>query len=251
MKYRTILLMAFLSIIFCFSLRAQTEKLIWSEELRINQLNQRTDSSTWDIPRMIQDHQEGTGPFGNPGRIKFGAFPVPHYHLLGEGSFKGLTNLTTAFQPVQVKDKQVVYTSFFVNDSPFYPSKNKKDKAFFTIVTVTDTIDLQQYTTHRLQVVSRNHPDYIGQGFIKTKQSAVDFIAFITPEGNNYAIINMRLFDLNHGNIIVIAPHKDGSFRSMQLKEKEFSFDTIQEFMQSDLLKRSQIIEFLTNNKVI
>ncbi|MEN2284474.1 hypothetical protein AAGF08_20180, partial [Algoriphagus sp. SE2] len=144
-----------------------------------------------------------------------------------------------------------VFSSFIVNDSPYYEALNGKDKVFFTLITVTDTVDLEGYSTHRLQVVSRNHPDYIGQGYIKTTQNPIDFMAFITPEGNDYAIVNMRLFHLNYGNIIIIAPQKDGTLRSLQLKEKELNSDILDDFIKSDLLKRQKIIEFLTNDNVI
>jgi len=226
---------------------AQGQDFKWTEELRIKQLNNLKDSTTWDIQRMKKDNEPQ--PFGNPGFMNFGAFPVPDYDLIGK--FKGVGNYSTAFQPLKLKDKNVVFTSFVVNESPFYKTLNGKDKVFFTIITVTDTIDLKGYSTHRLQVVSRNHPDYIGQGYIKTKQNPIDFMAFITPGGNDYAIINMRLFHLKYGTIIIIAPQKDGTLRSLQLKEKELNSDILADFIKSDVLKRQKIIEFLTNANVI
>ena len=219
----------------------------WTEELRMKQLNNLEDSTTWDIQRMKKDNEPQQ--FGNPGFMNFGAFPVPDYDLLGE--FKGVGNYSTAFQPIKVRDKNIVYTSFTVNESPFYKTESGKDRVFFTIITVTDTIDLKQYSTHRLQVLSRNHPDYIGQGYIKTKEKPIDFIAFITPEGNDYAIVNMRLFHLNYGNIIVIAPQKDGTLRSLQLNEGELNSDSFDDFIKTEILERPEIIEFLSNKGVI
>ena len=73
----------------------------------------------------------------------------------------------------------------------------------------------------------------------------------ITPEGNDYAIVNMRLFHLNYGNIIVIAPQKDGTLRSIQLNEEELNSDTLDDFIKSEILERPEIIEFLTNKGVI
>lgn len=219
----------------------------WTEELRIKQLNNLNDSTTWDIKRMKEDNEPK--PYGNPGFMNFGAYPVPDYDLLGK--FKGVGNYSTAFQPIKLKDKNVVYSSFIVNESPFYKTKSGKDKVIFTVITTTDTIDLKAYSSHRLQVISRNHPDYIGQGYIKTKLNPIDFMAFVTPEGNDYAIINMRLFHLKYGNIIVIAPQKDGTLRSIQLKEEELNSDALDSFIKSDILKRPKIIKFLTNKDVI
>lgn len=230
-----------------FSIYAQEDASKWTEQLRNQQLKNLRDSTTWDIQRMKKDSE--SKPFGNPGFMHFGAYPVPDYDLLGK--FMGVGNYSTAFQPIKLKDKNVVFSSFAVNESPFYKTKSGKDKVFFTVITVTDTIDLKAYSTHRLQVISRNHPDYIGQGYIKTKLNPIDFMAFITPEGNDYAIINMRLFNLNYGNFIIIAPQKDGTLRSLQLNEKEIGSDLLEDFIKSDILNRTDIIEFLTNPNVI
>lgn len=236
-------------LLFCIPLISfgQTPGSEWTEELRLKQLHNLEDSTTWDIQRMKKDNEPTQ--FGNPGFMNYGAYPVPDYDLIG--NFRGVGNSSTAFQPIKVGAKNIVYTSFTVNESPFYPTENGKDRVFFTIITVTDTIDLKQYSTHRLQIASRNHPDYVGQGYIKTKEKPIDFLAFITPEGNDYALVNMRLFHLKYGSIIVIAPQKDGTLRSIQLSEEELSSDTLDSFIKSDILKRPRIIEFLTHEDVI
>jgi hypothetical protein len=249
MMKNTFLCSIYFLFLFPLIIHGQESELEWSNEKRNLQIENIADSTTWDMDRMKKDIDPG--PFGNPGFMKFGAFPVPDYSLLGENSFKGLSNYSTGFQPLNLNGKKIVYSSFIVNEGPFYQTANKKDKVFFTLVTVTDTVDLETYTTHRTQILSRNHPDYVGQGFLKTKQSVIDFLAFITPEKDSYALVNMRLFNLNFGNIVIIAPQKDGSFRSIQLKEKELSSDTLNDFIQTDLLKRKEIVDFLCNDDVI
>lgn len=92
-----------------------------------------------------------------------------------------------------------------------------------------------------MQIISRNNPDYIGQGFFKTKTDEIDYIAFLTANRDEYAIVNMRLFNLKNGRIILIAPQKDGSLRSMQLEtpilsDKELS-DYINKILQQDNVK--------------
>jgi len=108
-----LLLMPFISF-------GQDQEFQWTEELRIKQLNNLKDSTTWDIQRMKKDNEPQ--PFGNPGFMNYGAFPVPDYDLIGK--FKGVGNYSTAFQPVKLKDKNVVFTSFTVNESPFYKTMN-------------------------------------------------------------------------------------------------------------------------------
>lgn len=96
------------------------------------------------------------------------------------------------------------------------------------IVMLTDFVDTTNFTHAGGHIISRNNPDYIGQGFFKTRKDEIDYTAFLTADRNEYAIVNMRLFNLKQGRIILIAPQKDGSLRSLQIKtpildEKELS----------------------------
>jgi hypothetical protein len=66
------------------------------------------------------------------------------------------------------------------------------------------------------EIISRNHPDYIGQGRMMAFEKQIDYMAFLTHTGQSYAIVNVRLFNLNLGKKIVITPQPDGSLRSRQ-----------------------------------
>jgi len=227
----------------------QEKDSIWHKNLRLKQLKNINDSTLWDTDRMQGDNLPSE--YGKPGFMEFGAYPVPIYDSLRIGSFRGVGTKGQLYYPIKIREKKIVYSSFYVNDNTFSVSKSKRDKVFFTIVTVTDTIDLKNFKTAKSQIISRNHPDYLGQGFIKLENNKIDFMAFTTPEGDNYGIINSRLFHLNYGNVIIIAPQKDGTLRSMQLKEKELESEVLDEYIRKDLLKREKIIEFLTNKGVI
>jgi hypothetical protein len=122
---------------------------------------------------------------------------------------------------------------------------------FFTLITVTDTLDANGYAVGTGQISSRNHPDYIGQGYFQTKTGKVDFTAFTTPEGEEYAIVNMRLFHLKYGNVILVAPHKDGTFRSLQLNESEVSSEAHYDRFKDQILKRADVVEFFSESGVI
>lgn len=87
--------------------------------------------------------------------------------------------------------------------------KDKPNEVFFTVVVSTDIeIDTIDYSHARGIISSRNNPHYIREGWIKTKNDSVDYVAFITADRNSYAIVNMRLLDLKNGNIILINPKK-------------------------------------------
>lgn len=55
----------------------------------------------------------------------------------------------------------------------------------------------------------------------------------------------MRLFDLNYGRVILIAPQKDGSLRSMQLMLPIISSNEVKSHVEN-LLEEKEIIDFFT-----
>ena len=188
--------------------------------------------------------------FSIPLPIHSGIFPVPQYNLLGTGSFNGVGNFGypggDAYEEL-VQDKKILYNSFFVGKSELNKAfvGEKKDEIFFHIMVLTDNIDTVDYSHVGSQVISRNHPDYIGQGFYKMKDTRVDYTAFITAERKSYAIVNMRLFDLSDGKTILIAPQKDKSFRSMQVNSPKLSSQEIETYSHQ-LLQEQRVIDFFT-----
>jgi len=109
-----------------------------------------------------------------------------------------------------VEDKEVVFNSFFIGDSPFYKKENR-NQVFFTLITVVDSLDTNNYVPDQSLFSSRNHFDYGGEGTIITKNNKIDHVAFTTLDKGSFAIVIMRLFHLEHGNIIVVIPQKDAS----------------------------------------
>ena len=93
-----------------------------------------------------------------------------------------------------------------------------------------------------------NHPDYLGQGFVKTKDNRIDYLAFQTPENNCYAIVNARIFDLKYGKTILIAPQKDKTLRFLQKNQgKIIASDSIKKYTDK-LITEKSIIEFFEHN---
>ena len=148
-----------------------------------------------------------------------------------------------------LNDQQIVFMSFAASEYALNKQgeRVKSEQAFFTIITSTDTIDTKNNTTANSIFSSRNHPDYLAQGYIKTSKNAVEFVAFTTAEGERFAIVNSRLFDLNHGSYIFINTLPDGTMRSLQLKEQELPMNKTKAFVEGDLLKRSEIDSFFLN----
>lgn len=257
MKYCSYLLISILFIC-CKSKTSGYEKKTLnnnsiSKERILKHLANRNDSTTWNDKLFRNDlsriNDKKNGPF------EYGVFPVPNYDLIGKGSFTGLGNYGyTGAQGYfkKVKDKKILFNSFFVmkNTLNNIPIDEKENLIFFQIIMLTDYIDSQNFTHLGSEIISRNHPDYIGQGFYKTKNNKIDYAAFITHDQNSYAIINTRIFDLKYGKTILIAPQKDKSLRSMQIVSPILSSKEIDEYTDL-LLRKKEVIQFFTHEKNI
>lgn len=214
----------------------------WTGEKRLQHLENTEDASTWDTELLEGDKQmagfEDFGPF------VLGAFPVPHYDLLGKGSFRGVGNKAAEFE---VGPKNVMMNSFFVRNSELNSSRlnGREDEVFFQIITLTDISENESGEAAQSVVLSRNHPDYLGQGFFKTSNNKIDYVAFLTAENHSYAIVNTKLFDLNFGTTILVAPRKDRTFRTLQIDSPKLTSLSVGEYT-SKLLKQAEVMEFFT-----
>ncbi|MDR3022735.1 hypothetical protein [Chryseobacterium sp.] len=100
-----------------------------------------------------------------------------------------------------------------------------------------------------MQIVSRNFPDVIGQGFVKTSNNRIDFSAFTTLEKEEFAIVNLKLYNLRYGHIILIAPQKDGSLRSLQINNTtDLTSETLKPYLEQ-LTQQPEVFSFFINEK--
>ena len=252
---KTILIMTFL---LCIIANACTQKTTretnakWNAEIEKQHLLNRQDSSTWDY-----DLLNGEIEFNKELRRKsfrYGVFPIPNYDLLGENSFTGAGYEARGYREIGDFGKKLTFVNYFVykNDliEEYIPS-GKNNEVFFTLIVLSDAIDTVNYSHCGNDVLSRNHPDYIGQGFIQTKNDEIDYMAFLTADRNEYAIVNMRLFNLKHGRIILIAPQKDGSLRSMQVKSDEILSQEDMNSYIDELFQQATVKKFFTDKNNI
>jgi len=222
------------------------------EEIRVKQIENIKNPELWDMERMKNlDIQ----PINEREPIRFGAFPVPHYSSLGfnYGGGGEVNNRMARSLPdykITVEDKEIVFQSFWMDNSPLY-KEEQRNTAFFTIITVIDTVDTNNFALGAARFISRNHPDYTGQGSFINKDNKVEFVAFATPDKGSFAIVNMRLFHLEYGNIILITPQKDGSFRSLQIQGSVPPSEAIFEYIKTNILQREEVIKFFTAKGVI
>lgn len=242
---RLIFALLLLSVL-CTSAGAQTNNSGFTETQRKAHLERRADSTTWDKEMLQGDigyisEMRAIGPF------PAGVFPVPDYELLGPGSFRGVFSKGTGYRPDTINGKLVVTTSFGVGknslNAPRYGGDEKQ--IFFTIVTVVDTLNEEGGAIGLSLISSRNNPDFVGEGEFLTTTGKISYTAFITAENERFALVNMRLFNLKYGSVIVVVGQPDGSFRSLQLGEGELEAAAAEQYLREVVLKDREVLKLI------
>lgn len=220
----------------------------WNLEKEKTHNDNRNDTTKWSSKNWEADTQN-VEISGKP--MINGVFPIPRYELT-DSTFNGLGN-SGDWQGFELKNKKIIYHSLYVNKNAVNREfiNDKPNEVFFTIAVLTDTIDLKRYSHTNVSISSRNHPHYLGQGFVKTKSNEIDFISFLTADRNDYAIVNMRLFDLRIGRIVLIAPQKDGTLRSLQLNSPIMSSEEMDKHMKDLMSNDTKVIDFFIKEGTI
>lgn len=167
--------------------------------------------------------------------IKIGSFPVEKYRTPGNGNKN---------YDLKIVGKDVKVVNVFVRKGDFNRNEIPTDKDSYVIITLvclTDNLTLSNPTF----VTSRNHPNYLGEGTINTTNNKIDWLSIQTVDGNSFAVINMRFFDLNCGRTILVAPQKDESLRFLQLRSNFLSIDDLDNYVQK-LKTDSQAVTFFS-----
>lgn len=86
-------------------------------------------------------------------------------------------------------------------------------------------------TIDNVDVNSRNSPYLTFQGTFKLKQQ-FDFVGVKSPDEKGFAMISMKVFDLQFGQTIIIFPNDNGSFYYVQVKEKPILNEDFSNFVE-------------------
>lgn len=206
------------------------------------QAKRRENPELWQADLFEADKGLAEGLRARP--MAFGVFPAPRYDLVGKRSFRGAGN-ARAEHPWP-GGRHVLRNAFFVLRSPVNERflGGRADEVFFHVLVLSDRKVSPDGSDAFSQVVSRNHPHVAGQGQYKTAKAVIDYVAFQTADRNAYALVNMRLFDLRAGRVILVAPQKDGTLRSMQLEAPPLASADLKGF-DARLLRDPRVVRFL------
>ncbi len=222
---------------------------LWTPQWQKQFLQDRENPAKWDVEHFSEDLVEMPQQKQSP--ITPSVFPVPRYDLY-PGTFDGVIAANfDLFLPSGQRIACVVNGNSKTSLNESFLGDIDED-FFFILAVVTDcpgdTITFDDVNVHG---ISRNHPDVISEGYVRTSESSkVDFVAFRAANNDAYAVVNMRLFNLNDGNVVLIVPQEDGSLRSMQIMPEELlSFPTIKNYMTSLLIENEGVNKFITTRR--
>jgi hypothetical protein len=134
-----------------------------------------------------------------------------------------------------------------------FTSKDAYYHSFFTLLLITDWPQSANRTGH---IVSRNYPHYLCTGKFKTSTGDLDWVQMQMADGQNFAIVAQRYFDLTQGRTLLAAQQKDGSLRFLQvdLSPGEIMGDAkipgLEAYLE-ELAGREDVNRFFSNSGVV
>lgn len=193
------------------------------------------------MPRMAEDYE----PEKRARPMLFGAFPVPHYKLTGK-DYKGGGNRLT-FTPW--RDRQLIGMGYFMGANEWNaPETGERDNLVF-VHFLLPMAEMPSENNINLggKYLSRNHPHLTAQGWFAPGGGEIEYMAFQTANGEAWAMVNLRLFDLRAGRCILIAPQPDGTLRTMQIDAPPLGPEEMQAYHTS-LLERPEVEAFFATS---
>jgi len=198
--------------IFTFLIQSQAQS-IWTEENEMDYMKAKSDSSSWDMTMLLEDIEgEKSDQWPTKPALSNYPSPVPEYHW----GYVVLGN-----QELLIEDK-VIEGKFIGYAKDEYRNHLLRDSAdyyinYFNIFILTD---LKEDESGSNSSVSRNYPHYLSTGKQKTSLGSIDWVQMNLADGQNFAIINQRYYNLKYGKTILIVPLDDGSIRISQIDEE-------------------------------
>lgn len=215
---------------------AENSKPFWNEKNLKERAKNQNITDSLDMERLSKVSQYASQMWEKDVPIHFTAFPTLHYESAGNAN-KPLT--------IDFQDKKLIIESLSLgkdkHNAHRFTDKSEKDEIVFTIIVLSNEID----STQTSYVSSRNHPNYIAEGSIKSNNKPIDWVSLQNADDSAYSIISMRLFNLNFGQVVIVAPQKDDTLRFLQIQREYLSNEDLEDYLK-ELIKQEKIKTFLT-----
>lgn len=223
-----------MKLIFHILIIIQSASIVYGQT--IQELQQSTE---WDLEMLQMDIHNLDEP--QQGIMTMGAFPVKNY--------SGAAGVTD--HHYQIGDREILGASYFIGKNEKIHHNYKEGDthiAFFNILFLLPEGAIVPDDHTFDHVLSRNHPIYLGQGYIKTGRFPIEYLAFSDGLDKSFGIINMKIFELTLGNTILVSMESDRSLRFLQIEAPYMSISDASERIAS-LLALDEVTEFYNIQK--
>ncbi len=195
----------------CTSARAQKKARPWTDADRYTYAHRNDDPTLWDTTMLREDLESHLEPPFWPTKPAIAEIPSPVADY--DWGYCAMRNLETTIGDRKLVGWNIAYASDtfrqvnFASDEAYY-------QTYFTLLILTDWPQSPNCSGH---IVSRNYPHYLATGKQKSSTGDIDWVQMNLADGQNFAIVSQRYFDLNFGQTILVAQQTDGSLRLKQL----------------------------------
>jgi hypothetical protein len=217
----------------------------WSVKDTEEYANKNEDSTKWSKKKLTNDLKNAQQADIEV-KLPISDYPSPVAEYSGNGS-------TVNPLSFKIKEKTVIgYTLAHYKDKfneHLFADTAGQYYTFFTILFLTDKPLLDK--GQNPAVISRNYPHYLFIGTQNTSLGNIDWVQATLGNGENFAIVTQRYFDLKAGRTILIAPLKDGSLRFLQIKDSPETYTWKELSSQSVMTINNFVKKIKINEKVI
>lgn len=195
----------------CTCGRAQKNTKPWTDADRKAYAHRNDNPALWDSTMLAEDLSYHLEPASWPTTPAIAEIPSPVADY--SWGYCALNTLKTPLGGKNVQGWNVGYAkdSFRLKD---FNSTEAYYQSYFTLLVITDWPQTANRSGH---IVSRNYPHYLCTGKFKTSTGDLDWVQMQLADGQNFAIVAQRYFDLTQGRTLLAAQQKDGSLRFLQL----------------------------------
>ena len=193
------------------------EKTKWNVETLNGKGIEHLDSTKWDLKLFKQDietYKKYSEVFLSFPLNK-SPFPVAEY------------DYAVSSVPFTIENDGYILKGIRIGEYESPASDNVVEK--LTLLVLTNDIDSEESTL----VESRNYPYLTAQGYFKVPNHEYDWVFAASPDGFSTLLVNMKLFDLRFGEIIILYPQVDNSFLYDQIIDSPNNYENFEEFKMS------------------